>query len=73
MGQLAGLKRRKLALEMLGAAVQAGLSSRSSETTMSTAEAGSKRQRNEVDATSDDTTEKRQDYPAAKRNKTDNP
>lgn len=29
MGQLAGLKRRKLALEMLGAAVQAGLDKRS--------------------------------------------
>jgi hypothetical protein len=28
MGQLAGLKRRKLALEMLGAAVQVGLDKR---------------------------------------------
>ena len=31
LGQLAGLKRRKLALEMLGAAVQAGLSTRFSD------------------------------------------
>eukprot|EP00934_Nitzschia_sp_Nitz4_P008894 Nitzschia sp. Nitz4//scaffold41_size133979//47212//47930//NITZ4_003340-RA/size133979-snap-gene-0.119-mRNA-1//-1//CDS//3329551449//8884//frame0 len=32
MGQLAGLKRRKLALEMLGAAVQSGLNRRLAET-----------------------------------------
>jgi hypothetical protein len=33
LGQLAGLKRRKLALEMLGAAVQAGLDRRYATTT----------------------------------------
>lgn len=32
LGQLAGLKRRKLALEMLGAAVQTGLNRRLAET-----------------------------------------
>lgn len=51
MGQLAGLKRRKLALEMLGAAVQAGLNSSSSSSQLSESNAGIK---------SDDNSNKRQ-------------
>lgn len=43
LGQLAGLKRRKLALEMLGAAVQAGLNQRLGETSPKQDEASKKR------------------------------
>ena len=47
LGQLAGLKRRKLALEMLGAAVQSGLNKRDAEAAKE--EEGNKRKRSERD------------------------
>jgi hypothetical protein len=70
LGQLAGLKRRKMALEMLGKAVQNGLNKKLSESSTTESEEGAnKRQR-----TSDDGDEKGEDTaeePATKKSRTE--
>lgn len=72
MGQLAGLKRRKLALEMLGAAVQAGLSSRVvSETNAAAPETSNKRQRSAENENLVDVNETEVDGPITKKSKTE--
>ena len=73
MGQLAGLKRRKLALEMLGSAVQAGLNSRNSQVSsnIGSDEMGTKRQRSETEETTDGMGEKSGDAPLLKKTKTE--
>jgi len=73
MGQLAGLKRRKLALEMLGTAVQAGLNNSRIAQTSSTGseEGGTKRQRSETEETTEGVDETSRDGPAVKKTKTD--
>ena len=69
MGQLAGLKRRKLALEMLGSAVQAGLNSRKPQANnIGADDMGQKRQRSETEETTDDVNE---DGPVLKKTKTE--
>lgn len=73
MGQLAGLKRRKLALEMLGSAVQAGLNSRNTQGSSNTGsnDMGAKRQRSETEETKDDMDGKSRDGPFLKKTKTE--
>ena len=70
MGQLAGLKRRKLALEMLGTAVQVGLNKRLGDNKPKDSEASTKRQRE----SSEDGDSKEADEasePAAKKTRTE--
>jgi hypothetical protein len=70
MGQLAGLKRRKLALEMLGAAVQAGLNSRlAAEANTNQGKGSSKRQRSKDDT--DGKSEEASHEPASKKSRTE--
>jgi hypothetical protein len=70
MGQLAGLKRRKLALEMLGAAVQAGLGNRISESNTVAPETSKKRQRSSTEEESpDDANATQEDGAVAKKTK----
>jgi hypothetical protein len=69
LGQLAGLKRRKMALEMLGAAVQAGLNKRLSETNGKQKERSNKRRRESDDG--DGKNEEAAEDPAAKKSRTE--
>lgn len=76
LGQLAGLKRRKLALDMLGAAIQTGLDQRDAankgKNVVHASTAGSQKRKLEVD---DNTTEQQQqpelDEPPAKKMRTE--
>ena len=78
MGQLAGLKRRKLALEMLGAAVQSGLNNKKRATSIEpkgiqSAEKTStnrQRQEEEVDIPSEQNDENNDEGPVTKKAKT---
>jgi hypothetical protein len=75
LGQLAGLKRRKLALEMLGNAVQSGLNKRDKETKKVSdekeSEAGTKRSRDSLDAeTLQEDADTEVEEPAAKKSRT---
>ena len=76
LGQLAGLKRRKLALEMLGAAVQVGLNKRvatesSSSNGKQSSEGSNKRQRDPEEGDPETKEEVSADEPAAKKMKTE--
>jgi hypothetical protein len=67
LGQLVGLRRRKIALEMLGTAIQNGISKRdASEQEESTQEKGIKRER-DVDYETEDQGEKEDSEPSTKR------
>jgi hypothetical protein len=75
LGQLAGLKRRKLALEMLGNAVQSGLTKRDKEakkvSSETESEAATKRSRDSLDAeTSPEDADTEVEEPAAKKART---
>lgn len=75
LGQLAGLKRRKLALEMLGNAVQSGLNKRDKETKKfsgeTESEAGAKRSRDSLDAErQQEDADGEVEEPAAKKSRT---
>jgi hypothetical protein len=75
LGQLAGLKRRKLALEMLGNAVQSGLNKLDKETkkvsSETEGEAGTKRSRDSLDAeTPQEGADTEVEEPAAKKSRT---
>jgi hypothetical protein len=73
MGQLAGLKRRKLALEMLGAAVQAGLNKRggSESKAQSVGEASNQRALGTENESSGRESESKEEGPATKKAKID--
>ena len=77
MGQLAGLKRRKLALEMLGAAVQSGLNNKKRATSIepkgiqSAEKTSTNQQRQEeVDTPSEQNDENNDEGPVTKKAKT---
>jgi hypothetical protein len=75
LGQLAGLKRRKLALEMLGNAVQSGLNKHDKETKKKSdekeSEAGTKRSRDSLDTeTPQADADTKVEEPAAKKSRT---
>jgi len=72
MGQLAGLKRRKLALEMLGAAVQTGLNKRATIESKvgQIAETSNKRRQGVEDTPSEQSVENKDKGPVTKKAKT---
>jgi hypothetical protein len=78
LGQLAGLKRRKLTLEMLGAAIQTGLDQQDAankrEIVVRSSTAGSQKRKLEVDDNQSEQQQQQQtelDEPAAKKMRTE--
>ena len=71
MGQLAGLKRRKLALEMLGAAMQMGLNKRvTTESKVQIAETSNRRSQGVEVVSSEQNDENEDEGPVTKKAKT---
>ena len=79
LGQLAGLKRRKLALEMLGAAIQTGLDQRDAankgEIVVNSSSTGSQKRKVDTDANKSEEEEQQRndelDEPATKKMRTE--